>query len=53
MIETPKLPFVHDQVLVEAEVDGRVAGFRAVVVHVMPNVLWLGLVRPDSHLEAL
>lgn len=53
MIETPKVPSIHDQVLVEAEVDGRVVGFRAVVVNVMPAALWLGLIRPDSHLEPL
>ena len=47
------MPFIHDQVLVEAEVDGRVVGFRAVVVNVMPATLWLGLVKPDSHLEPL
>lgn len=51
MIETPKKPCVHDQVLVEAEIDGRIVAFRAVVVNVMPAALWLGLVKPDSLLE--
>lgn len=53
MIETSGKPSVHDQVLVEAEIDGRVVGFRAVVVNVMPAALWLGLVKPDSLLEQL
>jgi c-di-GMP-binding flagellar brake protein YcgR len=53
MIETPRKPSVHDQVLVEAEVDGRVVGFRAVVVNVMPDAMWLGLVKPDALLERL
>jgi c-di-GMP-binding flagellar brake protein YcgR len=53
MIDTPRMPAVHDQVLVEAEFDARMVGFRAVVVNVMPGALWLGLVRPDSQLEML
>ena len=53
MIETPRKPSVHDQVLVEAEVDGRVVGFRAVVVNVMPDTMWLGLIKPDALLERL
>jgi hypothetical protein len=53
MIETPRMPMVHDQALVEAELDGRVFAFRAVVVSVRPAALWLGLVRPDSLLERL
>jgi c-di-GMP-binding flagellar brake protein YcgR len=53
MIETPRKPSVHDQVLVEAEVDGRVVGFRAVVVNVTPDAIWLGLVKPDALLERL
>jgi c-di-GMP-binding flagellar brake protein YcgR len=51
MIETPGKPSVHDQVLVETEIDGKVVGFRAVVVNVMPAALWLGLVKPDPRLE--
>ena len=53
MIETPRKPAVHDQVLVEAELDAKLVGFRAVVVNVMPAALWLGLVKPDSLLEQL
>jgi c-di-GMP-binding flagellar brake protein YcgR len=53
MTETGRQPAVHDQVLVEAEIDGRVVGLRAVIVHVMPTSLWLGLVRPDPGLEEL
>jgi c-di-GMP-binding flagellar brake protein YcgR len=53
MIETPRMPIVHDQVLVEAELDGRVVAFRAVVVNVMPAALWLGLVKPNSLLQRL
>jgi hypothetical protein len=44
---------VHDQALVEAELDGRVVAFRAVIVNVLPTALWLGLVKPDSVLERL
>jgi c-di-GMP-binding flagellar brake protein YcgR len=51
MIEPDKKPAVHDQVLVETEVDGRLIGFRAVVVNVSPAALWLGLLRPDARLE--
>jgi c-di-GMP-binding flagellar brake protein YcgR len=46
-------PAVHDQVLVEAELGGRVVGLRAVIVNVMQTTLWLGLVRPDPSLERL
>ncbi len=53
MIETDKKPVVHDQVLVEAEIDGRVAAFRTVVVNVLPGVLWLGLLKPNPLLERL
>jgi hypothetical protein len=53
MIDTPKQPAVHDQVLVETEIDGRVVGFRAIVVNVLPAALWLGLTRPDPRLEKL
>ncbi len=48
-----KDPAVHDNVLVEAELDGEVVGFRAVVVNVQRSALWLGLVRPDSTLGRL
>ena len=53
MIEIPKKVAVHDQVLVETEIDGKVVRFRAVVVNVMPTALWLGLVKPDSVIERL
>jgi c-di-GMP-binding flagellar brake protein YcgR len=53
VIETDKTPSVQDPVLVEAEVDGRVVGFRAVVVNVIPTALWLGLKKPDSRLESM
>jgi c-di-GMP-binding flagellar brake protein YcgR len=53
MIETSKKPSVHDQVLIEAEVDGRVVGFRGVVVNVVPAALWVGLVKADHLLERL
>jgi c-di-GMP-binding flagellar brake protein YcgR len=51
MDETDKKPAVHDQVLVETDIDGRLVGFRAVVVNIGPTALWLGLVRSDSRLE--
>ena len=53
MIEADVKPAVHDQVLVEGEIDGKVVGLRAVIVNVMPTSLWLGLVRPDANLEKL
>jgi hypothetical protein len=53
MTETSRKPAVHDQVLVEAEIDGKVVGLRAVIVNVLPNSLWLGLVRPDTGLNRL
>jgi hypothetical protein len=53
MTETLRRPSVHDQVRVEAEIDGKVVGFRAVVVHVLPDALWVGLVKPDSNLRQL
>jgi len=53
MIETPRKPTVHDQVLVEADVDGKVVGFRAIVVNTVENALWLGLVKPDPLLARL
>jgi c-di-GMP-binding flagellar brake protein YcgR len=53
MIETAKKPSVHDRALVEAEIDGRVVRFRAVVVNLMPAALWLGLVKKDPLLERL
>jgi c-di-GMP-binding flagellar brake protein YcgR len=52
-IETHKKPAVHDHVLVEAEIDGALVGFRAVIVNVMPAALWLGLVKSDPQLERL
>ncbi|HEX7491481.1 MAG TPA: PilZ domain-containing protein [Candidatus Limnocylindrales bacterium] len=51
MMDTPRQPEVHDQVLVETEIDGRVVAFRAIVVNVMPAALWLGLTTPDARLE--
>jgi c-di-GMP-binding flagellar brake protein YcgR len=53
MIETPMKPAVHDRVLVEADVDGELVGFRAVVVNVADDALWLGMPRPDSRLARL
>ena len=53
MIETVRKPSVHDQVLVEAEIDGKLVGFRAAVVNVMPGTLWLSLTSPDSLLAQL
>ena len=53
MIDTPGKPVVHDQVRVEAEIDGKVVAFRAVVVHTLPTALWLGLVKPDARLARL
>lgn len=53
MIETRNKPTVHDQVLVEAEVDGKVIRFRAVVVNILPAAMWMGLVKPDSQLGQL
>jgi c-di-GMP-binding flagellar brake protein YcgR len=53
MIQTVEKPSVHDQALVEAEIDGRVVRFRAVVVNLMPAALWLGLVKKDPQLEQL
>jgi len=46
-------PAVHDRVLVEADVDGELVGFRAVVVNVADGALWLGMPRPDSRLARL
>jgi len=51
MIETSGRPNVHDTVFVEAEVDGRPVQFRAVVVNVLRDCLWLGLIKPDRRLE--
>ena len=53
MIQTAEKPSVHDQTLVEAEIDGSVVRFRAVVVNLMPAALWLGLVKKDPQLEQL
>lgn len=52
-IDASKKPAVHDQVLVEAEVDESLVRFRAVVVNLMPTALWLGLVKPDELLLRL
>lgn len=46
-------PIVHDQVLVESEIEGDALAFRAVVVNVQPGSLWMGLTRPDPRLERL
>jgi len=51
IINTSPKPNVHDQVFVEANVDGHAVSFRAVVVNVFPEALWLGLVKPDPRLE--
>ena len=53
MIETAGKPSVHDQALVEAEIDGSVVRLRAVVVNLTPASLWLGLVKKDPLLERL
>ncbi len=53
MIETARKPSVRDQALVEAEIDGKIIRFRAVVVNLMPAALWLGLVKKDPLLESL
>jgi hypothetical protein len=52
-IDASKKPIVHDQVLVEAEVDESLVRFRAVVVNLMPTALWLGLLKPDPLLLRL
>ena len=44
---------LQDHVLVETEVAGRPVGFRAVVVKIGPEELWLGLTSPDHRLETL
>ena len=38
MIDTDRKPAVHDQVLVEAELDGTLVGLRAVIVNVTPTM---------------
>jgi c-di-GMP-binding flagellar brake protein YcgR len=53
MTETARTLSLHEQVLIEFDLDERVIGLRAVVVNVLPNALWLGLARPDSLLERL
>ncbi len=40
-----------DQVLVEADIEGRQTSFRAVTVRVCPTELWLSLSSPDERLE--
>jgi hypothetical protein len=42
---------LQDHVLVETEVGGHSVGFRAVVVRINPDELWLGLTTPDRRLE--
>jgi c-di-GMP-binding flagellar brake protein YcgR len=44
---------IQDRVFVEAEIDGRPASFRAVIVKLCQTELWLGLSSPDHRLEAL
>jgi c-di-GMP-binding flagellar brake protein YcgR len=51
MADAPKKPAIHDQVFVEAEVDGNVVGLRAIVVSVLPTSMWLGLTQPDASLK--
>ena len=53
MTDTERKPAVHDQVLVEGEIDGKVVGFRAVIVNVMPTALWLGMPLHDPRLQKL
>ncbi len=53
MIDTNQKPVVQDQVLVEAEIDGRVVRFRAVVISIPPTALWLGLAKPNPLLARL
>ena len=53
MTEIERKPAVHDQVLVEGEIDGKVVGFRAVIVNVMPDSLWLGMLKRDPRLPRL
>ncbi len=42
-----------DRVLVEADIDGRPASLRAVIVRICPTELWLGLASPDERLETM
>jgi c-di-GMP-binding flagellar brake protein YcgR len=51
MPEATKKPAIHDEVHVEAEVDGNVVGLRAIVVSVLPTSLWLGLTQPNTSLK--
>jgi hypothetical protein len=44
---------IHDRVLVEVDLAGRITGFRAVIVKVGPDELWLGLASPDRRLEGI
>lgn len=44
---------LQDHTLVEAEIAGRPASFRAVIVRVCESELWLGLASPDRRLEAM
>ena len=44
---------LQDRVLVEADLGGQITGFRAVVVKVAPDEIWLGLPAQDRRLEAM
>ena len=44
---------IQDRVLVEADIDGRTVYFRAVMVKVCPDELWLGMASPDRRLETM
>jgi hypothetical protein len=44
---------IGDRVLAEADIYGRTISFRAVIVKVNPDELWLGLASPDKRLDAL
>ena len=44
---------IQDRVLVEAELYGRPVMFRAMIVKVCPDELWLGLASPDRRLETM
>jgi c-di-GMP-binding flagellar brake protein YcgR len=44
---------IQDRVLVEAEAFGREISFRAMIVKICPDELWLGLASPDHRLETM
>ena len=46
-------PAIQDRVLLEADIAGRPASFRVVIVRVCESELWLGLASPDRRLQAL